>query len=49
VARSRSSVPVDGHGIVRTIKHDMIASKIGELPASELHAVEDKLREILAL
>jgi mRNA-degrading endonuclease toxin of MazEF toxin-antitoxin module len=36
-------------GIVRTIKHDMIASKMGELPASELHAVEDKLREILAL
>ena len=24
-------------GIVRTIKHDMIASKMGELPASELH------------
>ena len=36
-------------GIVRTIKHDMIASKMGELPASELHAVEDKLREILGL
>ena len=36
-------------GIVRTIKHDMIASKMGELPPSELHAVEDKLREILAL
>ena len=36
-------------GIVRTIKHDMIAGKIGELPASELHAVENKLREILAL
>ena len=36
-------------GIVRTIKHDMIASKIGDLPQSELHAVEDKLREILAL
>jgi mRNA-degrading endonuclease toxin of MazEF toxin-antitoxin module len=36
-------------GIVRTIKHDMIASKMGELPASELHSVEDKLREILAL
>jgi mRNA interferase MazF len=36
-------------GIVRTIKHDMIAGKMGELPASELHAVEDKLREILAL
>jgi mRNA interferase MazF len=36
-------------GIVRTIKHDMIAAKMGELPASELHAVEDRLREILAL
>ena len=36
-------------GIVRTIKRDMIASKMGELPASELHSVEDKLREILAL
>lgn len=36
-------------GIVRTIKHDMIAGKMGELPASELRSVEDKLREILAL
>jgi len=36
-------------GIIRTIEHNMIASKMGELPASELHSVEDKLREILAL
>ena len=36
-------------GIVRTIKHDMVAGKMGQLPASELHAVENKLREILAL
>jgi mRNA interferase MazF len=36
-------------GILRTIKHDMIASKMGELPALELQSVEDKLREILAL
>ena len=36
-------------GIVRTIKHDMVAGRMGELPASELHAVENKLREILAL
>ena len=36
-------------GIVRTIKHDMIAAKMGELPASELRSVENKLREILAL
>jgi hypothetical protein len=36
-------------GIVRTIKHDMIAGKMGELPAAELLSVEKKLREILAL
>ena len=36
-------------GIVRTVKHDMVAGKMGELPASELHAVENKLCEILAL
>jgi len=36
-------------GIIRTIKHDMIASKMGELPVSELLSVDDKLREILAL
>jgi hypothetical protein len=32
-------------GIIRTIKHDMIAGKMGELPASELHSVEKRLRE----
>jgi mRNA interferase MazF len=36
-------------GIIRTIKQDMIASKMGELPAAELRSVEDKLREILSL
>ena len=36
-------------GIIRTIKDEMIAGKMGALPAAELHAVEDKLREILAL
>jgi mRNA interferase MazF len=36
-------------GIVRTIKQDMVAAKMGELPGSELQAVEDKLREILGL
>jgi mRNA interferase MazF len=36
-------------GIIRTIKHDMIASKMGELSAAELHSFENKLREILAL
>lgn len=36
-------------GIVRTIKQEMIASRIGALPVDELGAVDDKLREILAL
>ncbi len=36
-------------GIVRTIKQDMVVGRIGELPASEFQAVEDKLRENLAL
>ena len=36
-------------GIVRTIKHDMIAAKLGVLPASDLSAVEDQLRSILGL
>ena len=36
-------------GIVRTIKQDMVAAKLGELPAAELRVVEDRLREILAL
>ena len=36
-------------GIIRTIRHDMIARKLGALAAPELHAVEDRLREILAL
>jgi hypothetical protein len=36
-------------GIVRTIKHDTIAGRMGALQASELQAVENKLRDILAL
>jgi len=36
-------------GIVRTIKQEMIASKMGELPAAELRAVDGKLRAILGL
>ncbi len=36
-------------GIVRTIKQDMVAAKMGELPGPELQAVEDKLRAILSL
>jgi len=35
--------------ILRTIKQEMIAGKLGKLPGSELRAVEDNLREILAL
>jgi mRNA-degrading endonuclease toxin of MazEF toxin-antitoxin module len=41
--------PSNVTGIIRTIKHDMIARKLGKMPPSELHAVEDKLRAILAL
>ncbi len=36
-------------GIVRTVTRDMIARKMGELPASELRSVEHTLQEILAL
>lgn len=36
-------------GIVRTIKQEMIAGKMGTLPAVELRAVDDKLRDVLAL
>lgn len=36
-------------GIVRTIKQEMICGKMGGLPASELRAVGDKLRDILSL
>ena len=36
-------------GIVRTIRQDMIAAKLGALPTGELEAVEDRLRDILAL
>lgn len=36
-------------GIVRTIKQEMVVGKVGELSASEMHLVENKLREILAL
>ena len=35
--------------IIRTIKHEMIDRKLGSLPPPEMHAIEDKLREILAL
>ena len=35
--------------IIRTIKQDMIAAKLGELNVAELRLVEGKLREILAL
>lgn len=36
-------------GIIRTIKRDMIVRTMGKLPSAELHVVEDKLRDILAL
>jgi mRNA-degrading endonuclease toxin of MazEF toxin-antitoxin module len=36
-------------GIVRTIKRDMIAVRLGALPEADLHAVEANLRRILAL
>ena len=36
-------------GIVRTIKQEMVVSRVGELPISEMHFVEERLREILAL
>lgn len=36
-------------GIIRTIKQEMIVRKIGELPASDLHAVQNKLRDALGL
>jgi hypothetical protein len=36
-------------GIVRTIQQEIIISKIGELPVPELHLIEDKLPEVLAL
>lgn len=36
-------------GIVRTIKQNMIAGTLGRLAPTELHAVENRLREILGL
>ena len=36
-------------GIVRTIKQEMIAVKLGMLPADELRTVDDKLRGILGV
>lgn len=36
-------------GIVRTIKHDMIAGRMGALPAPELAVVDDRIRDILGL
>jgi mRNA interferase MazF len=36
-------------GIVRTIKQEMIADRMGSLPASELDSVQDRLRAILGL
>jgi mRNA interferase MazF len=36
-------------GIIRTIKHEMIVRKIGELPASDLGVVEHTLRDVLEI
>jgi mRNA-degrading endonuclease toxin of MazEF toxin-antitoxin module len=36
-------------GIVRTIRQEMVVNRVGGFPASEMHFVEEKLREILAL
>lgn len=36
-------------GIVRTIRQEMIAGKMGTLPAPELRAVDNQLRSVLAL
>ena len=36
-------------GIIRTIKQDMVVTKLGDLPAAELRLVEERLREVLAL
>jgi mRNA interferase MazF len=36
-------------GIVRTIKQDMIAARMGTLPVGEMAAVDARLRQVLAL
>lgn len=36
-------------GIIRTIKQDMIAGQMGTLPASEMRAIDARLRQILGL
>jgi mRNA-degrading endonuclease toxin of MazEF toxin-antitoxin module len=36
-------------GVVRTVKRDMIAGKVGALSESDLRAVDDKLRQVLGL
>lgn len=36
-------------GIIRTIKQDMIARKLGTMPGSDMRGIEDKLREALGL
>jgi len=36
-------------GIIRTVKQNMIAKKLGTMPQSDMRAVETNLREILEL
>jgi mRNA interferase MazF len=42
-------LPSMATGIIRTIRQEMIVKKLGELPATDLKAVEDQLRASLAL
>ena len=49
MARIRTSVSVDRDRHHQNPKHDMIARKLGALPAPELRVVQDKLRDILGL
>lgn len=41
--------PSAATGIIRTIKQDMIARKLGTMPGSDMRGIEDKLREALGL
>jgi mRNA interferase MazF len=36
-------------GIIRTMKQDMIAKKLGTMPRSDMQEIEDKLRHALGL
>jgi len=36
-------------GIIRTVKHNMMAKKLGTMPKPDMQAIEDNLRDILEL